>query len=193
MPGLLFFQSDKVRSEPDISRTLEPFWTSLSTTITWCLPRIDADLPATCLRSSGSRPRLFTTSHLDAVREALQHRYPSPTPTFAAGDLRGGRLLIYFPDQELADGAAEVESRGFFDVNNAPPWDTWVAFIHHDKSGLSHLVSWVPPEFLSLADAGIEVNPEECILWLDDADVELKKRLAAASLPPGDECRPTSR
>jgi len=193
MPGLHFFQGDKVRSEPDIAHSLDPFWVSLSTTITWCLSRIDADHPATCLRSSGSRPRLFTTGHLDTVREALRHRYPSPKPTVAAGDLRGGRLLIYFPDQELADGAAEVESRGFLDVNNAPPWDTWVAFIHHDRSEQSHLIAWVPPEFLPLADAGIRVNPEECILWLDDAAVELNKRLAASSLLVGDECRPTSR
>jgi len=193
MPGLLFFQGKKVRSEPDISRSLDPFWTSLSTTITWCLSRIDADHPATCLRSSGSRPRLFTRSHLDTVREALQHRYPSPMPTVPACNLRGGRLIVYFPDLELADGAAEVESRGFFDVNNAPPWDTWVAFILDDKSERSHLISWVPPEFLPLADAGIQVNPEECILWLDDADVELKNRLATTSLLRGDEGRPTSR
>jgi hypothetical protein len=115
---------------------------------------------------------------LDTVREALHHRYPTPKPIVPAGDLRGGRLLIYFPDQELADGAAEVESRGFLDVNNAPPWDTWVAFIQHEKSAQSHLISWVPPEFLPLADAGIRVNPEECILWLDDADVDLRKQLA---------------
>lgn len=177
MPGLHLFQRGKVRSEPDVSRSIDPFWTSLSTTITWCLSRIDAGAPATCLRSSGSRPRLFTTGHLDTVREALQHRYPAPQRLIPAGDLRGGRLLVYFPDQELADGAAEVESRGFLDVNNAPPWDTWVAFIQHVGSGQSHLISWVPREFLALADAGIRVNPEECILWLDDADVDLKKQL----------------
>lgn len=93
-----------------------------------------------------------------------------------SGDLHGGRLLIYFPDLELADGAAELESRGFLDVNNAPPWDTWVAFIQHGQSNWSHLISWVPREFVPLADAGIRVNPEECILWLDEAEVDLKKR-----------------
>jgi hypothetical protein len=86
---------------------------------------------------------------------------------------------VYFPDQDLADGAAEVESRGVLDVNNVPPWDTWVAFIHPDShSHDSHLVAWIPPEFISLVDAGVQVNPEECVRWLDNADIELRKRLA---------------
>lgn len=38
----------------------------------------------------------------------------------------GGRLLAYFPDDNLTDGAAEEDSEGFFDVHNVPPCDTWV-------------------------------------------------------------------
>jgi hypothetical protein len=41
-------------------------------------------------------------------------------------DLCGGRLVAYFPDDNLFDGAAEAESQGFFDVDNIPPYDTWV-------------------------------------------------------------------
>jgi len=37
-------------------------------------------------------------------------------------DLGGGRLLIYFPNVDLACGTAEQETAGFFDVNNIPPW-----------------------------------------------------------------------
>lgn len=181
MAGLNFFRRRKARSEPDISSSFDPFWSSLSATISWCFPRIDVSNPATCLRSPQTRPRLFTTSHLDTVREALQGRYPLPEPLTQAGDLRGGRLVVYFPDQDLADGAAEAESRGFLDVNNTPPWDTWVAFIQtHGDSHDSHLIAWIPREFISLVEAGIRVNPEECIVWLDDAAVELREALAAA-------------
>ena len=102
------------------------------------------------------------------------------------GDLRGGRLLVYFPDAELADGAAEVESSGFFDVFNTPPWDTWVALRRDERGedrGYSvYLVSWVPSVFLDLASAGIGVNPEECILWLHDADVPLSAELRERGL-----------
>ena len=80
---------------------------------------------------------------------------------------------------DLSDGAAEAESRGYFDVNNTPPWDTWVAFIHYPNSSeQSYLVAWVPPEFIELAHAGIQVIPEECVKWLVDSGVHLKKQIA---------------
>ena len=39
---------------------------------------------------------------------------------------------MHAPDDNLADGAAALASRGFFDEDNAPPWDTWLwyAFDH---------------------------------------------------------------
>jgi hypothetical protein len=69
----------------------------------------------------------------------------------------GGRLLLYRPSENLACGAAEVYSNGFFDVNNVPPWDIWVDFSE------GTLVSWVPPALVEVAQMGIAVNPEECI------------------------------
>ena len=72
----------------------------------------------------------------------------------------------YSPDDDLCDGAAEAESAGFFDTFNTPPWDTWVALT--SRNDRCWLVSWVPPEQIRLADGGIEVNPEQCIQWLDD-------------------------
>jgi hypothetical protein len=71
----------------------------------------------------------------------------------------GGRLLLYTPSENLACGAAEASSNGFFDVNNVPPWDIWV----HFSEGT--LVSWIPPALLDVAQMGIYVNPEACIRW----------------------------
>jgi hypothetical protein len=73
--------------------------------------------------------------------------------------LKSGRFLLYYPQENLADGAADQSSNGFFDTNNVPPWDIWVGF----SDGV--LVSWVPPAFIEAADMGIDVNPEECIQW----------------------------
>jgi hypothetical protein len=70
-----------------------------------------------------------------------------------------GRILLYAPDENLFDGAAKYSSKGFFDVNNVPPWDTWVCYLDN------YLASWVPPVLEELASAGIEVNPEQCIQW----------------------------
>jgi hypothetical protein len=90
-----------------------------------------------------------------AAQLRLEHRYPSPL----LGHPDSGRLLLYAPDESLFDGAAQYTSKGFFDVNNIPPWDTWVCFFE------KYLVSWVPPQLVELASQGIDVNPEGCILW----------------------------
>jgi hypothetical protein len=106
-----------------------------------------------------------------------QHEY-----RLAAPDLRGGRLILYFPDANLSDGAAQAASQGVFDAQNVPPWDTWVAYFEDssasDRSYANYLVCYVPQSLRFLADAGIRVNPEECIAWWSDAKTELTKVFA---------------
>jgi len=86
-----------------------------------------------------------------------------------------GKLLLFYPDGSLFDGAAEVASRGFFDSDNVPAWDTWV-YYGTDGSGLKRncdeafLVSWIPREFVSLVIDGIAVNPENSIQWASTVD-----------------------
>ena len=80
-------------------------------------------------------------------------------------DLCGGRLLLYAAEDNLADGAAEYVSMGFFDVDNVPPWDTWIAVYG------KYLVSWVPTQLFRFVQEGLDVNPEQCILWADDASL----------------------
>lgn len=97
-------------------------------------------------------------------------------------------MLVYFPDSELSDGAAEAESRGFLDVYNAPPWASWIAHRSdggQDPSFDSYLISWIPPCFVDSVTAGISVNPEQCIQWLEDADVMLARSFAGSSGEPG--------
>jgi hypothetical protein len=89
----------------------------------------------------------------------LEHRYPVDFPL----SFHDGRLLLYAPNENLFDGAAQYSSKGFFNVDNVPPWDTWVCFFEE------YLVSWVPPQLLELANAGVEANPEQCILWAPES------------------------
>ena len=86
-------------------------------------------------------------------------------PEISQINLAQGRILLYSPDDNLSDGAATYPSKGFFNANNVPPWDTWVCYLDR------YLVSWVPPIMEELASAGIEVNPEECIQWATPAFV----------------------
>jgi hypothetical protein len=74
--------------------------------------------------------------------------------------LAGGRLLLYSPEENVADGASQDASREFFDVYDAPPWDTWVGYSNRT------LLSWVPAQLVDLVQAGIDANPVESIRWL---------------------------
>ncbi len=90
-------------------------------------------------------------------------------------DLCGGRLLLYAPEDNLADGAAEYVSLGFFDVDNVPPWDTWIAVYG------KYLVSWVPAQLFRFVQEGLDVNPEQCILWADDPSLSTEPIAAVLS------------
>jgi hypothetical protein len=72
-----------------------------------------------------------------------------------------GKLLLYEPLETVSDGAAEAASRGFFDVEDAPPWDTW--FLYSNGA----IYSWVPNSMIPFAQAGIDANPVDCIHWVN--------------------------
>jgi hypothetical protein len=83
--------------------------------------------------------------------------------------------LHFDPDQSLSDAAAMVESNGFFDADNTPPWDTWIAYVagQPQRPGVwtsfdSFLLCWVPAAFVELVDRAISVNPEQCLRWADE-------------------------
>jgi hypothetical protein len=82
------------------------------------------------------------------------------------------RFVVWLPDQSLSDGAAQLETDGYFDADNQPPWDTWVAWVSAPTAkdlGLRNmLVAWVPEDFVKLVRAGVDANPEECLQWLQD-------------------------
>jgi hypothetical protein len=156
----------------------------LRETTVWCTQHLDPAAPQNCLRPARLAPATLAQGRHAAVDDVCRWRrqdmfaQPKREPSSPAR----GRLLIYFPDAELTDGAAQAESREFFDVFNAPPWGTWVGYFE-EKSGngdrSAYLLAWVPSELIALAEAGISVNPEECIVWLKDASVALREIIAS--------------
>lgn len=172
--------------EPDISGGSQPFWNLLGRTIAVCELRVEPANPRDCLRSPDHRPRTLESSYAAAVRTmAYGPRRISPK---TEPDLTRGRLLVYYPDAELSDGAAEAESGGFFDVCNAPPWDTWVAMVTDAAAPeyqREQLISWVPDAFIAHVQRGIDVNPEECIVWLDESGTRFARLVARDRARPG--------
>ncbi len=98
--------------------------------------------------------RMITAKRSDLLGVHPQSALPS------MGDLRGGRLLLYVPSENMNDGASAMSSAGFFDDYDAPPWDLWVAF----SAGI--MLSWVPAQLIELAQSGIDANAGDCIRWM---------------------------
>jgi hypothetical protein len=113
------------------------------------------------------------------VESVARARYISlrNPPKRRATDLAGGRLLIYEPDMNMAHGLEENETRGYVDIDNIPPWDTWIDYAY--EANANYLLSWVPGPFLALVAGGIAVSPEMCFRFLEDTDLELRARLGS--------------
>lgn len=161
----------------------------LAEAIRWCGPRARPEAAATCLRTNALQPRVMVDENrfrmmervIDERRHAL-HGMPAPSEQpQLEGLLQGGRLVVYFPDDNLCDGAAELATGGFLDVDNMPPWDTWVGMFREDPESPTqssdYLIAWVPPVFVEAVAQGIWVNPEVCIQWLEDSSTLMAKRL----------------
>ena len=95
-------------------------------------------------------------------------------------DVKNGRFLLYDADASDASGGALVASAGFFDWDDAPPWDTWIAMFalgRKSTSGTrwqSFILSWVPPRLIDVVNAGIAACPmKDCISWASDVKAPL--------------------
>jgi hypothetical protein len=137
----------------------------------WCLPRLDATRMANCWRSEELRPKYFEPSRAATVASLIRDRR-NRLGTVLTPKAGAGRLLAYFPDAELSDGAAELESHGFFDVYNEPPWDSWIAWtvnpVVQDSAYREFLTVWIPDILVPMAQRSINVNPEQSIEWLEE-------------------------
>jgi hypothetical protein len=74
---------------------------------------------------------------------------------------RNGKLLFYAPLETVDDGASEAGSQGFFDIEDAPPWDCW--FLNWEGG----IYSWVPESLVQIVQDGIDANPVDCIHWAE--------------------------
>jgi hypothetical protein len=78
----------------------------------------------------------------------------------------GGRILCTDMSSDLCD-AARPASGGFFDVDDLPPWGTWLAYVNTGTSG-GIVACWVPWALVAAADRGASVIPVMSAWWDDD-------------------------
>jgi hypothetical protein len=146
----------------------DAFRSNLAATIAWCRPRFDNDRRKTSLRSDDMEPSLIITSSddLPPVHRAVDTLVDRRASLLRPGDTdnieRDGRLFGFYVRHTLFDGVSEMETKGFIDDTNTPPWDSWVCMVGE------LLVSWVPPAMVEDVQLAIVCNAEECIAWLSD-------------------------
>jgi hypothetical protein len=133
--------------------------------------------------SQAPQMRQAIVDEVASKRRAALLNLPRVDPAQIQALIDEGRLLIYYPDENLYDGAAPAASDDFFDADNVPPWDTWLIYvIEKGRWGKNYLIAWVPPELLELATAGVDVNPEQCIVWADGLPVAFVEYLQRIGL-----------
>jgi hypothetical protein len=158
---------------------------ALSETVTWCLSRsLQGDQlrsreldPSAILRVPGF-DEVSVGAWTEIKRESYQRavyginkmrstlvRDTNREITGLAEAQSKGKLLLYEPMETVTDGASESTSRGFFDSEDAPPWDTWFLY-----SG-GTIFSWVPESLVQDAQAGIDANIVDCIHWCTWAEL----------------------
>lgn len=152
---------------------------ALSETVTWCLslpPRQDrfrsTELHPSALLRIPPLSEIGVDIFLEKTRDSYVRAMESINATRSAlittrsindATVAGsrGRILRYEPLETVSDGASAASSLGFFDMEDAPPWDIW--FLYSAGS----IFSWVPEAMIQNAQPGIDAIPVDCIHWCD--------------------------
>lgn len=135
----------------------------------WCLHHWNTSEPRSSLRTLQLQPSLFEDDHYHAMNHVIYGRkYGLEELGLNLNDqfLNQGKVLIYEPDSNIADCLSEAETHGYLDAYDCPPWDTWVGYIMLND-GNRYVLSWVLNEIVPIVQAGLDINPVDCIYWLD--------------------------
>ncbi len=163
-----------LRSEPDLSGSLEPLHERLAETVSWCTRRAAMGPLGEALRSGPLAP---PPSHPwgDTVRTVAEARLQQLGRSWrrALKPLGDGRLIIYFPTPPHSRGRSQDVTEGFFDARDTPPWDTWVAYL--EEVHQSYLLAWVPPAAIPGVTVAL-TPPIGSLRWLEESGVGLAGR-----------------
>lgn len=171
MSGRFLIAPEILRSEPDLTGSLQPLRERLAETVAWGSRRLPEGPINQALRTPALAPPPVS-SWAETMRAVAEQRHAQLGRSWrrSRDPLGEGLLLVYFPTPPHSRGAARQASEGYFDERDAPPWDTWVAYI--EETSRSYLVAWVPPLAFAQAAAGVGVAPRS-LAWLDGAGVSL--------------------
>ncbi|WP_050431604.1 hypothetical protein [Chondromyces crocatus] len=120
------------------------------------------------------------------VREIVEARAKlleqSGWPGRLPARLLPGRLMLLVPSFNLRDGAAWLASFEFYGEFDLPPCDLWVDLLPQVRIRIgdgdeSAFLSWIPDEFIHLAQEGIDVNGDGSIDWVEALSPQIHEEL----------------
>jgi hypothetical protein len=163
-----------LRSDPDLSASPHPLEERLAETVSWGRRRVALSNLPESLRSPMLAPPP-ATPWPETVHAVAEKRLQQLGRSWrrSLDPLGGGLLLLYFPTLPSSAGRARTASHGYFDDRDAPPWDTWVAYV--EEASRSYLAAWVPPEGFAGVTAAMRVSGAS-LRWLDGSRVELESQ-----------------
>lgn len=92
-----------------------------------------------------------------------------------------GRILVYYPYATINDGAAELASYGYFDIDDVPPWDTWFWLGTDpsrtrgtaDNTYVFYLLSWVPQPYIEYVEKAMDSLVVDCLVYAEDSGLSI--------------------
>jgi hypothetical protein len=73
-----------------------------------------------------------------------------------------------------------------FDIDDASPWDCWIAFVQQEvkrpPEWETRVGSWIPPSLLTIAEDSIWAAVMDCVYWADDTGPPITRLLRAEGL-----------
>jgi len=73
---------------------------------------------------------------------------------------KDGRLIAFCPGRVMFEGFVKSQTESFFDASDCPPPEFWVGQANGE------LISFIPNEYISVAQLGVECNVTDTLRWL---------------------------
>lgn len=129
----------------------------------WSIQRLSATGDLRSLRSPAWFPRVLAVKLYERKPEDFSEAVATICMTRSKGrstvepknSVFDGIVFAIRPFDSLYDRLAEQWSHGYFDENDLPPWDTWIAYF----TRFDALLSYVPASLVQSLNAGIEAMP----------------------------------
>lgn len=143
-------------------------------TVTW-MTKINPDYERNFFRTNVIKPKksIFSDSNLNikTVQNVIKKRRKAlkNTKLLLLGEVQKlGKIIFANPTESITDGAAQDYSKGYFDVYEFPPWDTWIGVSDEFEISKNYILAWVPNSWLNYVYSGKEVSLMDNICWFNE-------------------------